>query len=126
LIHVVYLPGGPDALCEAAAGTNPRLYNAEVPFRKSVGLSRESLGQHSNDAAVPASDLIHAALEKVLSSQTLVPSPQLCRFLQFIVEQEIAGEGAGLKEYVLGTQVLRKDESFDPASTLRSERRRVA
>jgi len=30
-------------------------------------------------------------LEKTLSSKTFVNSPQLCRFLRFLVEQEIAG-----------------------------------
>jgi len=70
---------------------------------------------------------IKLQLEKILSSETLRDSPQLCRFLQFIVEQEIAGQIDQLKEYVLGHQVLHKDESFDPRvdTGVRTEARRL-
>jgi TolB-like protein len=104
-----------------------RLYNPGVLFGKRVCQSKEPSGQESHGAAVPSNDLIEAELKKVLSSQIFVNSPQLCRFLRFIVEQEIAGEGAGLKEYVLGIEVLKKDESFDPRidTAVRTEARRL-
>ena len=80
----------------------------------------------SQEASFPL-DLVTPQLEKVLSSEAFVHSPQLCRFLRFIVEQEIAGQSDQLKEYVLGLQVLRKDESFDPRidTAVRSEARRL-
>ena len=45
----------------------------------------------------------------------------------FVVEQEIAGQGEQLKEYILGIQALRKDESFDPRidTAVRTEARRL-
>jgi hypothetical protein len=64
--------------------------------------------------ASPSPDVILSNLENVLSSEAFVHSPQLCRFLRFIVEQEMAGQANQLKEYVLGLQVLGKGESFDP------------
>ena len=70
---------------------------------------------------------IESHLEQVLSSKTFIPAPQLCRFLRYIVEQEIAGKGEKLKEYVLGVQALRKHESFDPRidTAVRTEARRL-
>jgi hypothetical protein len=75
----------------------------------------------------PSLDSIKFQLEKILSSEAFVHSPQLCRFLRFIVEQEIAGQADQLKEYVIGLQVLRKDESFDPRidTGVRTEARRL-
>ena len=66
-------------------------------------------------------------LDRILTSKTLVHSPQLCRFLQFVVEQELAGQGDQLKEYVLALRVFRKDESFDPRldTVVRTEARRL-
>ena len=82
---------------------------------------------HLSSAASPSPDAILANLDKVLSGETFVNSPQLCRFLRFIVEQEIAGQADQLKEYVLGLQVLGKDESFDPRidTAVRTEARRL-
>jgi hypothetical protein len=55
------------------------------------------------------------------------PFASTLRFLRFIVEQEIAGQADQLKEYVLGLQVLGKDESFDPRidTSVRTEVRRL-
>lgn len=72
-------------------------------------------------------DAVRGQLEKILSSRAFVPSAQLCRFLRFVVEQEITGQGAQLKEYLLGVEVFRKDESFDPRidTVVRTEARRL-
>jgi len=76
---------------------------------------------------MPSPLAVNNELDRILSSKTFVNSPQLCRFLKFIVEYEIAGRGGELKEYVLGLQVLRKDDSFDPRldTGVRSEARRL-
>ena len=39
---------------------------------------------------------------------------RLKRFISFIVTETVAGRGAQLKEYVVGTAVFGKDQSFDP------------
>jgi TolB-like protein/Tfp pilus assembly protein PilF len=83
--------------------------------------------QASPQASGPSPDAIRRQLEKTLSSKTLVSSPQLCRFLRFLVEQELAGHGEELKEYVLAIEVFRKDDSFDPRvdTVVRTEARRL-
>lgn len=66
-------------------------------------------------------------MEKLLASRTLAPSQQLCRLLRFVVDQETSGQGDQLKEYLLGVEVFRKDESFDPRvdPVVRTEARRL-
>ena len=39
------------------------------------------------------------------------------RFLQFIVEQTLAGHGQALKEYTIAVEVFERDESFDPTTS---------
>ena len=38
----------------------------------------------------------------------------MSRFLQFVVEETVAGRGGDLKEYVVGLRVFDKPESFNP------------
>ncbi len=66
-------------------------------------------------------------LEKIVASALFVNSPQLCRFLRFVVEQEINGQGGQLKEYLVATAVLGKNEAFDPRidTVVRTEARRL-
>jgi adenylate cyclase len=51
----------------------------------------------------------------------------MSRFLRFVVELELRGEGERLKEYVVGVEVFDRGESFDPASDslVRVEARRL-
>jgi len=97
-----------------------------VRFDRGGDLKPESQ-DHPSGSTGPSLDLIQIQLDRILSSDTFVHSPQLCRFLRFIVEQEIAGQSDQIKEYVLGLQVLRKDESFDPRvdTGVRTEARRL-
>src|SRR5438067_1372165 len=53
-------------------------------------------------------------LERILRSETFRQSDRLKRFLMFIVRETAAGRGTELKEYVIGVQVFRKEDSFDP------------
>jgi TolB-like protein/Tfp pilus assembly protein PilF len=102
------------------------LYNPGVLSDHSAG-DLEPQPQASLRASGPSSDAIRSELEKTLSSKIFVSSPQLCRFLRFLVEQEIAGHGEELKEYVLAIEVFRKDHSFDPRvdTVVRTEARRL-
>lgn len=83
-------------------------------------------------ASAPNIDVITAAeirteLEKVLASAELVRCPQLQRFLNFVVEEELAGRGDQLKEYVLAVGVFGRPADFDPRldSLVRVEARRL-
>src|SRR4029450_3717128 len=65
----------------------------------------------------PRSDLPHAAvraqLEKVLASECFSRSPQLRRFLSFVVEQSLSAQGHTLKESVLAHELYGKGTDFD-------------
>lgn len=62
----------------------------------------------------PAPDEVRRQLERLLASRVFRSSNRLSRFLQFIVEQSLAGEQARLKEYVIGIEVFDRDHEYDP------------
>ena len=61
-----------------------------------------------------AGEPVHDQLDRVLRSTTFQQADRLKRFLMFIVREATAGRAADLKEYVIGVQVFRKEDSFDP------------
>ena len=75
----------------------------------------------------PADDAIVRELASILGSPSFVNSPQLSRFLRFVVDQARSGNGGQLKEYLLGVEVFQKDETFDPRidTVVRTEARRL-
>jgi hypothetical protein len=62
----------------------------------------------------PGPDDIAAALKRVCASSPLDHSPKLVRFLRFVVESTLAGQGHRLKGYTIGVEALGRDESFNP------------
>jgi TolB-like protein len=72
-------------------------------------------------------DEVRAELARILASEGFVNAERLSRFLQFIVERELAGEGERLKEYVIGIEVFDRGPDFDPRidSIVRVEAGRV-
>ena len=75
---------------------------------------------------VPASE-IRSHLELVLRSGVFIQSHRIRRFLQFVVEESIAGRPERLKEYVIGVEVFDRRDAFDPRvdSIVRVEARRL-
>jgi Tol biopolymer transport system component len=57
--------------------------------------------------------LIRAQLERILTSDVFSRAQQLRRFLSFIVEQRLAGQGQSLKESVLAHELYGKGTDFD-------------
>ncbi len=57
--------------------------------------------------------VIRAQLESILASEVFSRSRQLRRFLSFIVEQSLAGQGHTLKESVLAHELYGKGTDFD-------------
>jgi TolB-like protein/Tfp pilus assembly protein PilF len=55
-----------------------------------------------------------AELDKILASEGFANADSLSRFLRFVVDQSLAGQGDRIKEYVIGVQVFGRGESFDP------------
>ena len=111
----------PKSKVRSETGGITKRYNPGVPTERSASSELPS------DSPPPATVAVEAQLQKILSGDTFSHSPQLCRFLQFVVDQELAGKGDQIKEYVLGVEVFRKDESFDPRvdTAVRTEARRL-
>ena len=65
----------------------------------------------------PANDnAIRRQVERILEGQTFVGSKQLSKFLQFVVEEALAGRDADLKAYTIGVEVFGRGDDFDPQS----------
>lgn len=75
---------------------------------------------------LPTED-VRAALDRLLASDRFRNAGRLSAFLRFAVEQTLAGNGARLKEYVLGIEVFGKGPEFDPRldPVVRVEARRL-
>jgi len=69
--------------------------------------------RHEGNRTVPEA-AVRSELERLLASRSLRDSDLLKRFLRYIVEHTLAGEGDQLKEYRLGVDVFGRDASFDP------------
>ncbi|HEY3130628.1 MAG TPA: hypothetical protein VGL91_14315 [Acidobacteriota bacterium] len=59
-------------------------------------------------------EVVRAQLQKILASPAFARSERLSRFLRFAVEKALQGEGAQLKEYLLGLEVFDRGPSYDP------------
>ena len=53
-------------------------------------------------------------LQRLTSSAVFTSSGRLRRFLEFVVERTLAGEGERLKEYVIGIEVFERNADYDP------------
>lgn len=63
---------------------------------------------------VPGADLVPELVQRIASTR-LVGSPQLTRFLEFIVAESLAGRGDALKAFTIATEGLGRPPDFDPA-----------
>jgi TolB-like protein/Flp pilus assembly protein TadD len=70
-------------------------------------------GTHQLKLPIPEAE-VRAALERVIGSDAFQRSPQLQRFLRFVVEEGCAGRSDRLKEYVVGTEVFGRPADYDP------------
>ena len=66
---------------------------------------------------------VRSQLTKILSSPVFVNSPRMIRFLRYVVETTLEGNGRRIKEYVIALEVFDKSEAYDPHadSTVRTE-----
>ena len=79
------------------------------------------------EAAPPTADAVRAQVRRLIASPELAKSQRLQRFLQFTVEETLAGRAATLKEYTIALGVFDRDDSFDPqqSSIVRVEASRL-
>ena len=61
-------------------------------------------------------EAIQTEVERILASQKFARSKRLRTLLRFTVAQTLQGNADMLKEYVIGTEVLKKPDSYDPRS----------
>ncbi len=61
-----------------------------------------------------SAESVRTQLRKILSSRTFARSERLARFLNFTVEQTLAGQSEAIKEFVIGVEVFDKDATYDP------------
>jgi hypothetical protein len=99
------------------------IYDGKKPARY-FGSNREDESRH--DGMLPP-QLVREQLSRVLHSPIFSLSTRLVRFLQFVVETSLAGEGHTLKEYVIGTEVYDRKPPYHPSqdSIVRTEARRL-
>src|SRR5882724_8860263 len=73
--------------------------------------------------AVTNQAAIRSELTKILSSPVFVNSPRMIRFLRYVVETTLEGNGGLIKEYVIAMEVFDKSGTYDPQadSTVRTE-----
>jgi adenylate cyclase len=59
--------------------------------------------------------IVKECLARMLNNDLFSQSERQSRFLEYIVEKTIAGEGSKIKQFAIGIDVFDRDESFDPA-----------
>lgn len=64
--------------------------------------------------SAPTPELVRAEVDRALASTSFRTSELLSRFLQFVVERTLSGEGDRLKEYRIGVEVFDRPSSYDP------------
>jgi TolB-like protein len=64
----------------------------------------------------PHRDAVLLALERLLAWPEMVRSPQLAKFLTYIVNRTLDGEGQGIKAYSIAVDVFGRPADFDPQS----------
>jgi TolB-like protein len=62
----------------------------------------------------PSADDVRRQLDRLLASAVFANAGRMSRFLKFVVDKKLAGEGERLKEYVIGVEVFDRDASYDP------------
>ncbi|MBV8751615.1 MAG: hypothetical protein JO328_02005 [Hyphomicrobiales bacterium] len=72
------------------------------------------MSQESTGGGRPSAPEIRAALERVLASEVMRPSPQLAAFLRFVVEAVLEGNSDRIKGYVIAVEVLKRGAKFNP------------
>jgi len=59
--------------------------------------------------------IVRECLMRMLENTLFSQSERQSRFLEYIVDKTIAGEGSKIKQFAIGIDVFDRDESFDPA-----------
>jgi hypothetical protein len=66
------------------------------------------------DPTPPSQSDIRTALDRICANPPLAQAPMLTRFLRFVVEVTLSGQGSRLKGYTIGVGALGRREDFNP------------
>ncbi len=77
---------------------------------------REACALPPPQLQTPSTDAVHQQLHRILKSRIFSRSKELCRFLQFAVEQKLRNRAVRLKEYLIGVTVFERGENFNPGT----------
>jgi hypothetical protein len=72
------------------------------------------MSEQTSTEPVPA-EAVRSSLDGCLNVPAFKRSPKLAAFLSYIVEEELAGRGEGIKAYTIATQALGRGPDFDPS-----------
>lgn len=59
-------------------------------------------------------EVVRAALARLMATPGFAGAERMRRFIRFVVERMLAGEGETLKEYLIGVEVFDRGTTFDP------------
>ena len=95
-----------------------------LPFPASYLPKPAPVGRHSR---APSPDAVRVQLSKILRSDGFVHARRMRRFLEFVVEETLAGRANQLCEYSIAISVFERDESFEPGldPIVRNDARRL-
>lgn len=62
----------------------------------------------------PSREEVDRQLDRLLASEVFANAERASRFLRYVVERTLAGEGDRLKEFVIGVDVFDRDDRYDP------------
>src|SRR6185437_6182460 len=80
-------------------------------------INRSNAVKRFDEEATPqelSPEAIQSEVERILASEKFARSKRLRSLLRFTVTQTLQGNAESLKEYVIGTEVLKKPDSYDP------------
>jgi TolB-like protein len=90
-------------------------------------MTNRSDQENGTPSTQPDAESIRAQVERIAASDTFEKSKRLVRFLEFTIDETVAGRGADLKEYIIGVKVYGRHQDYNPQtdSIVRSEARRL-
>ena len=60
------------------------------------------------------SGVVESQLDRIIASSHFVDAPRLKRFLQYVIDESLAGNEGRLKGYTIALEVFDRPEDFDP------------
>jgi Tol biopolymer transport system component len=78
-------------------------------------VSSESSRLAQQQLRLPAT-AVRAQLDKILASDLFSRSERLTKFLRYVVEETLRGDGGGLKEATIARELYQRDDDFDTAT----------